>query len=201
MTIQTIRPVYFALGFVSITVLYSAFADDTAVPSATRTVDKTIADLTDRITKLEQRVSKLEVKESKPAASTEPKKADTKAEKQAGNPLELVDWKHSFQRGQFQNAYRISVTLKNSANKKIKLIEAAVQFTDLLDAEIYAIRLKQDLQIDAGATVVNTDDYPINQFIPAHARLKDLDKEDVKAVFIVGRIVFTDNTILDLTKQ
>ncbi|TXT21948.1 MAG: hypothetical protein FD138_3896 [Planctomycetota bacterium] len=180
--------------------LINTQADEPASSRNAADVDKRVSELVVRIAGLEERVAKLEAKDGQPNDPRKLKNVEAEPGKQADNPLELVDWKHSFVKGQFQNGYRISVTLKNTAKKRIKLMEAGVAFTDLLDEEIYVIRLQQDVDIDAGASTVISADYPINQFIPKHARLKDLKKEDIKAKFVVGRIVFTDNTILDLTK-
>jgi hypothetical protein len=110
-------------------------------------------------------------------------------------PLELVSWDARPTKGEYANYYEITITLKNNSDKDIKLIDATVQFADLLGSPIYAIKVSPDHLISAGETITDSNQYEINQFMPEQARLAQLKKEDVKATIVVSKLVFTDNTI------
>jgi hypothetical protein len=87
-------------------------------------------------------------------------------------PLELVSWEARLGSGKFsQNHYSITLNLKNNSNQEIKLIDASVQFTDLLKSEMYRIKVNPDRLIPAGEAVTDTANYSINQFIPEQARM------------------------------
>jgi Protein of unknown function (DUF2939) len=111
-------------------------------------------------------------------------------------PLELVSWEARLGRGEFsQNHYTITLNLKNNSNKEIKLIDALVRFTDLLDSEMYRIKVNPDRHIPAGEAVTDTANYDINQFSPEQARMAQIRKEDIRAALIVRKLVFGDNSI------
>jgi hypothetical protein len=110
-------------------------------------------------------------------------------------PLELVSWDAHLSKGEYSTNYKITIILKNTSDKDIKLIKAAIQFADLLDSPIYRINVAPDQLIRVGETVSDTNEYRINEFMPEQARLSTLKKEDVKATIVVSKVVFTDNTI------
>jgi hypothetical protein len=111
-------------------------------------------------------------------------------------PLVLDAWDYSFKPGERGNDYyTVTVRIRNVSAKAIKLIDGGVNFTDLLGAPLYGVKLSPDVYIAAGATYVDGGDYPINQFINRELRMRDLKVADVKATISVRRVVFTDNTI------
>jgi hypothetical protein len=73
-----------------------------------------------------------------------------------------------------------------------------LDFSDLVGEHIIGIRLNRDVKIEPGKEEVFRGDYRINQFINREIRLKDLAPEDVRAELQVKKIVFRDNTVLDL---
>jgi len=148
-------------------------------------VEKRLSDLEKRVTALEKASPLSLFTASSPSPAVE-----TKA------PLELVSWDAHLGRGEYsQYHYTVTLTLKNNSDKDIKLIDASVQFGDLLGSHIYGIKVTPDDLIPAGKAVTDNGDYSVNQFMPEQARLAQMKKEDVKATLIVQKLVFTDNSI------
>jgi len=114
-------------------------------------VEKRVSDLEKRVTALEK-ASPLSLFT---AASPSPA-VETKA------PLEVVSWDAHLGRGEYsQYHYTITLTLKNNSDKDIKLIDASVQFSDLLGSQIYAIKVAPDHLIPAGKAVTEKGDYSV----------------------------------------
>jgi len=94
---------------------------------------------------------------------------------------------------------RLATLLKRMStaviSKSGKIIDATVQFADLLGSHIYDITFNPDHLIPAGQSITDTGQYPINQLMPEQARLAQMKKEDVKATLVVSKLVFTDNSI------
>lgn len=163
-----------------------------------------IADLQAKVEALDKRITALEAQlgnvTSTPLATTpqaaKPQVGDLKPVQATTSPLVLDDWNFQFQQDDDGPAYLISLTLHNTGTKAIKLIDASVGFSDLLDAHIYGIRVSPDLTIGPGETYVDSGSYHINQFVNEQMRMKDMKKADVKASLDVRKVVFSDNTIL-----
>jgi hypothetical protein len=119
--------------------------------------------------------------------------------KTAGPPLVLDDWDYQFFKGTLsQYFYAITLTLRNTETKQIKLVDASVAFSDLLDQHMYAIKISPDQTIAPGQRHTVLGDYPVNEFISDQLRMKDLKKADIKARLTVRRVVFSDNTVLEV---
>lgn len=115
-------------------------------------------------------------------------------------PLELLAWDFSVVKGDFGEHYEISYSLKNTADKAIKLIDGGLSFSDLLDERLYSIKIEPDLKIGAQETVKESGEYRINQFIVEENRMKKMMREDIKVRLRIYKVVFDDNTILNLSK-
>ena len=151
-----------------------------------------------RIDKLEKRVAKLEALLQKLTAPTEKVDDDAEALAAADStlPLTLGRWSYRFVSGDFgNNFYAIQLELTNNSAKGIKLIDASVQFSDLLDESIYGLKVDPDLKIPPGKKIVDSGKYGINQFIPSQARMRSMNIEDIKCLLVVRRIVFDDNSV------
>lgn len=149
-------------------------------------VEKRLSDLEKRVTALEK---------ASPLSSLLGAAAPTPAVP-TKSPLELVSWEAHLDRGQYSDYhYTITLTLKNNSDKDIKLIDATVQFADLLGSHMYGIKVNPDQLLPAGKSTTSTGEYSVNQFMPEQARLAQMKKEDVKATLVVSKLVFTDNSI------
>ena len=71
---------------------------------------------------------------------------------------------------------------------------------DLLDDHLYGIKVTPDMTIGAGNVRTESGQYRLNQFMNKHHRMKNMNKADIKAKLQVERIVFTDNTVLKVSK-
>lgn len=86
--------------------------------------------------------------------------------KRADPPLVLDDWEYRFFEGQFnQYYYAITLTLRDNETKQIKLVDASVAFSDLLDQHMYGIKISPDQTIAPGQRHTVLGDYPVNRFI------------------------------------
>ncbi|MFA6596152.1 MAG: hypothetical protein WCS69_00405 [Ignavibacteriaceae bacterium] len=112
----------------------------------------------------------------------------------------LESWSYSVTSDNISSYYAIKLKLKNDYEKGIKLIDATVQFYDLLDSRLFGIKIGPDIIIPAKQLVEENGSYSINQFINEENRMKTMNKEDVKAVLNVKKIVFDDNSIINLDK-
>ena len=172
----------------------------TAATSSLATLQAQNAKLTEKVAELERRIAALEA-QAKPAgpAVQAPGSGSPTAAALADVPLVLDDWDYHFVSGSGgNNYYHISITLRNMSTKGIKLIDASVQFTDLLDQHLYGIAVSPDTVIPPGAQKIDAGEYSINQFINAQTRMKDMAKGDVKAKLVVKRVVFSDNSIFQM---
>jgi len=114
-------------------------------------------------------------------------------------PLVLEDWDFHFHAASsYEYFYRITLRLRNTQNKQIKLVDASVAFSDLLDQHMYGIQIPPDLTIAPGQRHTESGDYPVNEYINEQVRMKDMKKADIKAHLTVRRVVFSDNTILQV---
>ena len=177
-----------------------------------------IAELEKKIEKLEARVKELEslevrVQKAEKSLSTIRSRQRKELNQNKGkalagdrldsgkSPLVLNDWSFSHQNGEFnQSYYNITLQLKNNSKKTIKLVEGSVQFYDLLDDHLYGIKVTPDMKIGAGDLRTESGQYRLNQFMNKHHRMKNMKKSDIKAKLNVERIVFTDNTVLKVSR-
>jgi hypothetical protein len=157
--------------------------------------------LEQRVTDLEKRLSALESIPSVALAlqhntQTNQDVATPSPTPRGDSPLELVDWNFSFEVDNYnQTQYKITYTLKNRAEKAIKLNQSAIEFRDLLGEKVYGVRVSQDLKIPPGQEITDTGYYSANPFIPDQMRLKRMDKDNIKAELVVSKAVFSDNSI------
>jgi hypothetical protein len=163
-------------------------------PTPRPSVEQRVTDLEKRLSALESITAialalKLKTQTNQDAAAPSPTP-------RSDSPIELVDWNFSFEVGQYnQSHYKITYTLKNRADKAIKLNQSAIEFRDLLGEKVYGIRVSQDLKMPPGKEITDTGYYDANPFIPSQMRLKEMAKENVKAELVVSKAVFSDNSI------
>ena len=110
--------------------------------------------------------------------------------------LELVSWNAEIQKGDFSQYYKIQYELRNKLGKGIKLIDGSISFHDLLDEQIYRIRITKDMHIAPNATVKQSGHYRINKFIAGDLRLRDIPQSDVRAKLHFRRLVIEDNSVI-----
>ena len=151
--------------------------------------------LEDRVKVLEKKNLELE-KLIKVAPITKPLTTSSKA--QATNlALTLSEWTYAYKQEMASEYYRINYTLTNTYQKDIKLIDASIQFQDLLGEHLYGIKINPDLKIISGKSLKDGGSYRINRFISKQMRMKNIAKEDILATLVIKKIVFTDNSILE----
>jgi hypothetical protein len=196
------------LSFVTITSLCAQAPTPQMGPPGTTPVSLTQlqtenARLTEKVAELERRVAALEAqaKLTGPRVDQPPQGTAATADVATDVPLVLDGWDYRFVPGTSgQNSYYISVTLRNVSAKGIKLVDASVQFTDLLNQSLYGIAVGPDLVIPPGSQKIDAGEYHINQYMNQQLRMKDMAKDDVKAKLVVRRVVFSDNTIFEIKR-
>jgi hypothetical protein len=159
----------------------------------------------DRLSQLEARVKALEDQ----AAKTQ--KVETLLPSATGSPspivrvdvpIELINWNVSFEIGSYNQArYKITYTVKNTSSKGIRLNQSRIIFRDLLGEKVYSIKIDADLKMPAGKNIEGGGYYSANPFIPDEMRLKGMAKENIKAEFFVGKVVFDDGSLYEGTPQ
>jgi hypothetical protein len=108
--------------------------------------------------------------------------------------LALVKWSAARQKCQFSECYRIAYTLRDNYDKSIKLIDASIDFADLLGAHIFGIKLLEDVRIEPHSDSSYSGNWEINQFRARESRLGEIPPSDVQARLRVRAIVFADNS-------
>lgn len=153
-------------------------------------------DLKKRIAELEKRVARLETLLKTFEGNQESRLLPVN-DKEAKSRLALSSWDYSFTKRDFGSYYEISYTLQNNYPKKIKLLDASIQFKDLLGEHIYGIKVEPDVKIDSKGSRSESGLFRINQFMNEHFRMRKMDKKDIVAELVVRKIVFDDNTVLE----
>lgn len=152
--------------------------------------------LEERIIDLENRVKALEGMEKLENPTEE---AQTKLLVTDRKPLiKLTSWSYTFRQGRISPHYEIEYTLKNEYSKPIKLIDGSIRFADLLGDQIYGIKITPDIKIEPNGYYVEIGNYDINRFMSDDFRMSKMEKEDIVVNLVIRRIVFSDNTILEL---
>ena len=157
----------------------------------------------DQISDLQKRVSALEaqmralVQQKVQPANTDVSGAQDIARSSAG--LQLVKWDYQPHKGDVEDFYRISYTLANGYDKSVKLIDASIQFDDLLGNNVYGIIVEKDVAILPGKEVSLKGDFRRNLFMPEQQRMSAMAKSDIVTRLVVRNVVFADNSILKLS--
>lgn len=173
-------------------VLWTAIAFLTTSPAAADAISE-------RLDALEKRVQALEAIVLHPAKPAAVIGTPGRVEEATQSLLKLTGWSAAFKPCAFrEHCYAISYTLLNEYNKPIKLLDASLKFYDLVGEKIYGIELAKDVKLAPGKEATFHGDYGVNEFLSEEMRLKDLAPTDVRAELDVGKLVFSDNTVLDL---
>ncbi len=153
----------------------------------------------ERIAALESRVRALEEK------SKTPQPAPAAAKPKTGIPagkLSLEKWSHTYAVGKFDEpGYNLGIKIANGYYKPIKLIDGTCIYRDALGEAVFSAALQKDVKIPAGGSVEIGGFYTFNRFEDGKFRLKNMDKSDVTAHLQIRRIVFSDNTIIEVERE
>ena len=151
----------------------------------------------EKIKALEKRITVLEkLLNSTKDPSTQTLKKVNPAETDS-SLLALSKWSYNLEKGDFGSNYNIKYHLKNNYKKNIKLLDASINFNDLLGEHLYGIKVDPDLKIKSGTIKIEGGLYRINQFIAKQGRMAKMEKKDIIANLVVRKIVFDDNTVLE----
>ena len=173
----------------------TALAQDNGDSAKIAALQAKVEALDKRIATLEAQLSNITLTSS-PTQTAKPQTNETKPIQATVSPLVLDDWSFQYKEDDVEKYYTISLTLHNTGTKPKKLVDASVEFSDLLDAHIYGIKVSPDLTIGPGETYMDSGSYHINTFIGDQMRMKDMKKADIKVHLDVNKIVFSDNTVL-----
>ena len=155
-------------------------------------------DNTTKIQELETRIVQLEklLKDDSSSSAQELKKIKTP--EKGDSLLILKNWSYKLEKGRHSSNYNIKYSLSNGYKKNIKLLDASIHFSDLLGEHLYGIKITPDLKIKVGELKADGGIYGINRFMNEQARMAKMDKKDIVAKLVIRKIVFDDNTILEL---
>jgi hypothetical protein len=116
---------------------------------------------------------------------------------QADAPLGLMRWSYQFKAGPhaYENRHMFTYVLRNRTEKAIKLVDGSILFTDLLGEKLMSIRLFPEVKYPPGEPAPASGEWHVNQFEPSEQRMARIDHDDVKAILVIQKVVFADNSI------
>jgi len=116
----------------------------------------------------------------------------------ADTRLSLTKWNATFHPAEyrFEEYWHLTYSVKNGYEKAIKLIDGALEFSDLLGTKIYGVRLSPDIRIEPGQEQTSAANYD-RTLGEDDQRLRTIPHEDIKVALHVRRIVFIDNKVLE----
>lgn len=135
--------------------------------------------------------------EEKPIFAKPDKKFPPSARTNEGG-LTLSEWTYTYKRDSMSDYYVINYALKNNYDKNIKLVYGSINFKDLLGKMVFGIAITSDLKIPSGETVKHGGPYLFNQFVNEQLIMKDMDKRDIVTEVVIRKLVFDDNTVLEM---
>jgi hypothetical protein len=92
----------------------------------------------------------------------------------------------------------VNYSLQNNYEKTVKAIIGSIKFVDPAGAHILDLKLERYVRMAPGKEVSFKGYHPIDQSIDSEMRLKDLPPEDVRAELEIKKIMFGDNTVINL---
>lgn len=113
--------------------------------------------------------------------------------------LEITN-KH-FAEGDFQDQIGMSLNFINKTEKDIRGVQGIVTFYDMFDNKIKSNRITYDEGISANSAKVWEAGLPYNQFMEEDIKLKDIKLENLKIVWEVTDIVYSENTDIITNKN
>ena len=134
-----------------------------------------------------------------PAAGRAASPAETEDKRQM--LLELTKWSASIKEEAYPLSYfTINYTLLNNYDNAVKQVDGSIKFFDLAGAKITEMKIRLDRQakIEPGKEASFKGFCGFHQPIDSEARLKGLAPEDVRTELEVKKIMFVDNTVMDL---
>jgi hypothetical protein len=99
------------------------------------------------------------------------------------------------QAGDFHDHITLDMAIKNISGRNIRSFDGTLQFTDLLDNEIQAVKLDINDPITAGATIAWHGVLEYNQFVEGDKLLRAAAPINLKVVFVAKKVLFDDGTV------
>lgn len=93
------------------------------------------------------------------------------------------------------DAVTMDIQITNTFDKKINGFNGVLVFNDIIGNEIKRLNIKFTDGIDAGANVVWEGEMQYNQFIDSSRDLRYAEREKLKLVLELNKVVFADGTI------
>lgn len=147
-----------------------------------------------KVQELEQRIEKLEKMLSPPAKTT----TATTTAPTNDCLLQLKDWQVTYGKNSITGYYQITYEISNNYKKTVKLIDGGIDFKDLLGETMYSIKIRPDVLVKPSEAMSNTGKFRINEYINEQTRMKDMNKKDIIPELNIRKIVFDDNSIMEL---
>jgi hypothetical protein len=79
--------------------------------------------------------------------------------------------------------------------KAIRAFDGVLAFTDLLDNKILGAKVEINQPIAVDSTLKWEGQLDYNQFVSSHQRLRSEDQSNLRLIFAVGKILFSDGAI------
>jgi predicted RNA-binding Zn-ribbon protein involved in translation (DUF1610 family) len=88
-----------------------------------------------------------------------------------------------------------AVTFANSTGKDVRAFDGLLIFTDLLGNEIHSAKLAINDPVQSGQSLEWEGKLDYNQFMAPHERLRNIETENTKIVFVLKKVLFADGQV------
>ena len=105
-----------------------------------------------------------------------------------------MTWSAAFHAQKPTAYYAIDYTLRNNLGKPVRRVDGVIEFRDPDGTPFMSIQIAEGTDVPAGGIGKFAGNYPVSEAKPAQMRLRNLDKQTVRAVLLLKRVVFADNT-------
>lgn len=96
--------------------------------------------------------------------------------------------------GDFGDKIVIELLIKNLTDKDIRAFDGTLTLADVLDNEIISSKVAIDDPLKSKSSLTWNGAISYNQFMDTHIRLRNSNQENLKASFIVRKVVFKDGS-------
>jgi len=107
----------------------------------------------------------------------------------------LSGWSAAFHAQKPTAYYAIEYTLQNNFKRDVRQIEGTITFRETGGEPFMSIQVAKGDMVARGKSIQLSGNYPINASVPEQMKLRNLDKQNIRAELMVERVVFADKSV------
>lgn len=135
--------------------------------------------------------------------STKPVRQPPKPEKKIPRYFDVAMVKKGFMESDYKagrpdDAITFTILFKNKSGRNIRAFDGDLTFTDLLDNKILSANVAINESVGDGDTLRWPGKLNFNQFIDRHQRLKNAEFENLKVLFELEKVLFSDGSVQEI---